>query len=196
MSLLQLPNNPTFSVSPLCESFTGGMGTQVQRSDAFIAALIVAMAKHDTSNDRCEGQYAIRMDPSVINDAGVSCGVGPASEDASRYHSRCYRGKVSSYLKREYAAAPESVTALVYSAAAWNTDPQVIEYGLAPCEGDYCIVGVRAEAGPDLGAFSAARLVANLAGGNNEAKLWTADEIRELAAKSVEFYSKWSTVCD
>ena len=196
MSLLQLPNNPILSVAPTCQSFTGGMGTQIENSDAFMSALTEAMAKYDTSNDRAEGQHFIHMDPSVISDAGISCGVGRASEDPSAYHLVNWRGKVGAYLKREHAAAPESVNVSVYSASAWANDPDVIKAGLPACEGDYCIVGVFANAAGTQDAYGSHRLVANLAGGNNEAKHWTADEIREKAATSMKYESEWSVVCD
>lgn len=196
MSLLQLPTNPTFSVSPTCQSFTGGMGTQIENRDAFMSALTEAMAEYDTSNDRAEGQHFIHMDPSVISDAGISCGVGRASQDPSAYHLVNWRGRVGAYLKREHAATPESVAVAVYSASAWANDPDVIKAELPACEGDYCIVGVFANAAGTPNAYGSHRLVANLAGGNEEAKHWTADEIREKAAASIEYESGWSVVCD
>ena len=195
MSLLKI-DNPTFSISPTCQAFTGGMGTQVQSKEAFVSALTKALAKHDTTDDRAKGQHFIHMDPSIIEDAGVSCGVGPASEDPSAYHLVNWRGRVNAYLKREHAAKPESVAVAVYSKDAWAVDPDVIEADLPACEGDYCIVAIFANAAGTPNAYGSHRLVANLAGGNNEAKNWTADEIRRLAEASVEYESNWSVVCD
>ena len=195
MSLLKV-NNQAFSISPTCQAFTGGMGTQIRNEEVFKAALAKALAEHDTAGDRAKGQHFVHLDPSIIEDAGVSCGVGPASADPSAYHLRNWRGKVGAYLKREHAAKPESVAVAVYSADAWAIDPDVIEAGLPACEGDYCIVAIFANAAGTPNAYGSHRLVANLAGGNNEAKDWTADEIRRLAEASVEYESNWSVVCD
>ena len=57
------------------------------------------------------------------------------------------------------------------------------------------LVAVLAFAGPKA-PLSPYRLVHNLAGGNNEAAQWTADEIRAKALESKVYYDEWCTVAD
>jgi len=59
----------------------------------------------------------------------------------------------------------------------------------------HVVVAVLAAAGPKP-PFSPFRLVANLAGGNNEAKKWTADEIRLTAVGVLAYDENWVVVAD
>ncbi len=40
------------------------------------------------------------------------------------------------------------------------------------------------------------RLISNLAGGNNEALEWTAEEIRKKAVESKKYHDEWCVVAD
>jgi len=129
----------------------------------------------------------------------VTSGVGPKSVKLSDHVMREWRGEIKPFLKREHAAPVESLLVIVYTVAAYLADPQVdaserteIEAGGA----SHVIVAVLANAGPKPPAYSPSRLVANLAGGNNDAAKWDADTIRAHAVAADAYASEWSVVAD
>jgi hypothetical protein len=145
----------------------------------------------------------------------VSAGVGPKSADVSRYVLRDWRGEVKPFLKREHASEVESLLVIVYTVDAYLADPQVdasersqIEAGKATTFNPrvakpsgfvpytHVIVAVLANAGPKPPAYSPSRLVANLAGGNNDAAKWDADTIRAHAVAAQDYAANWSVVAD
>jgi mitochondrial fission protein ELM1 len=108
-------------------------------------------------------------------------------------------GQECRYIKRTSLAAPvDNVAVVVYTFAAYIQDPdcsederkRVMDMGLT-----HVLVAVLASAGRPS-TLTAHRFVANLAGGNNEALAWTADEIRQKAKEIKDFTSKWSVVAD
>jgi len=57
------------------------------------------------------------------------------------------------------------------------------------------LVAVLAFAGPKA-PLTPHRLVKNLAGGNKEALLWSADEIRAKCAEAAGYWDEWCVVAD
>jgi len=57
------------------------------------------------------------------------------------------------------------------------------------------VVAVLASAGPRA-PLGVGRFVANLAGGNNEASVWSGDEIRAKAREIVAYDDAWCVVAD
>lgn len=193
---------PTFYTWPKLTAFdTPAIGSVVTHPRLFLKALSRAVAAFDFNAETNEhvdttGQGAIPVPTGV---AHVSAGVGPKSADVSRYVLREWRGEVKSFLKRDHVAPVESLTVIVYTVAAYLADPQVdqseredIQNGGAT----HVIVAVLANAGPKPPAYSPSRLVANLAGGNNDALAWDADTIREHAKAAAAYAAKWSVVAD
>jgi len=190
--------------SNICSAFepSGVIGSKVINHAEFSRVLQSAVAAHDFSTDRVPGQAFL-----VIPEAMpfVSCGVGKPSANPDHYVLREYRGRVSAFLKREFAAPVESCAAVVYTMAAYLSDPDITpeeaervnntgtqDLTIGPA---YVLVTVLASAGPksELGPY---RFTANLAGGNKEAQVWTADEIRAKAKAIMGYDNQWATVAD
>jgi len=171
------------------------VGTKVTDTTNFLLAAVAAIAKYDFEAQRVPGQGFI-MCPEAV--PFVSAGVGPRSSKASDFVCREHRGVVGAFLKREFAAQVEGCALIVYTLAAYLADPdvtpaeavRVVETGAT-----HVLVAVLAFAGPKA-PLSPYRLVGNLAGGNNEALAWTADEIRAKAKESMEYDSSWAIVAD
>lgn len=191
--------------SDICSAYTSypAVGSQITNWIEFRRVLEEAVAGHDFTKDRVPGQGFIAL-PEAI--PFVSSGVGRPSQDPSHYTLRLYRGKVSAFLLREYAAPVESCHVVVYTREAYLADPDVtIEEATrvssssihfrAPYLVTHVLVAVLAASGPSsqLGAH---RFTANLAGGNHEAQLWTADEIRAKARDIMAYDHEWDTVAD
>lgn len=174
-------------------------GSKVVDPDRFLEILSEAISATSFKDQRVPGQAYIPL-PAEAN-ATVSAGVGRHTNRAEDYVLREYRGKVTVFLKRELAEPVISVAAVVYTKAAYLSDPDVagnttevkriIESGAG-----YVLVAVLASADPVASPLTPSRLVHNLAGGNKEAAEWTADEIRAKAKESAEYYSEWSPVAD
>ena len=170
------------------------IGTKVIDPDRFLAILGGAIRGHDLSRDRVPGQHFIVLSEEAVNT--VSCGVGRRTANPDDYVVRAHRGRVDAYLRRDLAAPAESLAVVVYTHDAYNADPQVAAEGRQV--GDdvtHVIVAVRASAGPRP-PLSPYRFVSNLAGGNREATLWSADEIRAMAQEIVEYDQGWCVVAD
>jgi len=128
----------------------------------------------------------------------VSAGVGKRTHNPEDYVIRLHRDKVSLFLKRDFAADVDNVAVVVYTADAYLNDPdidddeakRVKESGFT-----HMIVAVLASAGPPS-PLTPNRFVHNLAGGNREALLWTADEIREKAKEIKDYSINWCIVAD
>lgn len=179
----------------------GVIGSKVLNQWEFFPALREAIDAHDFTSDRVPGQGFIPV-PNAI--PWVSCGVGKPVEDASAYTLRLYRGKVSAFLKRRHAAPVESLHCVVYTRQAYIDDPDITPQEMARVAAiellnkrpvTHVLVAVLASAGPQsqLGPY---RFTANLAGGNHEAQLWTADEIRAKARAIMQYDNNWQTVAD
>jgi hypothetical protein len=172
------------------------IGSKVIDPRGFMAALEAAVAAHNFAADRFPGQALISV-PAAI--PFVSSGVGRPKPDPSAYTLKLYRGTVSAYLKREHAAPVEGLACVVYTRDAYLNDPDVQteerERLTADSSVTHVLVAVLAEAGA-RSQLSPYRFAHNLAGGNREAQLWSADEIRAKARDIIEYAGQWATVAD
>jgi len=199
--------------SNICSAFGthSVIGSKVINHAEFNRMLLAAVAAHDFSADRIPGQAFILI-PEAI--PFVSAGAGRPTTDPSNYVLREYRGKVSAFLKREFAAPVEGCAAVVYTKKAYLDDPDITpeeaqridSFGyMNPlgfpdpaywvCTVTHVLVTVLAFAGPQS-QLSPHRFTANLAGGNHEAQVWTADEIRAKAKDIMGYDNSWTTVAD
>ncbi len=172
------------------------IGSKVVDAQGFMVALSNAMEAFDWTACRQPGQAYIALPKEAC--AFVSGGVGHRTQDPSDYVIRRNRGDVGLYLKRRHAAPVDSVAVVVYTLDAYLRDPdcsederrRVMDMGLT-----HVLVAVLASSGKPS-TLTAHRFVANLAGGNNEALAWTADEIRQKAKEIKDFTSEWGVVAD
>jgi hypothetical protein len=171
------------------------IGSRVSNLNRFYVLAEEAVANHDFTQDRIQGQAYIVCDMLAPY---VSCGVGLQSKNPDDYVLREHRGNVSAYLKREFAAKTTGVALVVYTRAAYLSDPDITPEEasrIIQLDASHIIVAVLASAGPPS-PLTPYRLVHNLAGGNKEAQVWTADEIRAKAKEALEYHNRWSTVSD
>lgn len=194
-----MPHHRTqFEVSNVCTAFgRETIGTKVLRFEPFFTLLGAALEQHDPSRDRVPGQHYIVLSSEATKH--VSAGVGRRSNNMNAYVLRAHRGRVSAYLKRFLAEPVESVAVIVYTREAYLADPDVVanptEAARIVSDVTHVIVAVLASAGPPS-PLTPFRFVANLAGGNNEALAWTADQIRAKAVEVVAYADDWDVVAD
>lgn len=176
------------------------VGSRVIQPQSFRDALKTAIEAHDTSRDRVPGQSLVTLPPSAY--PTVSAGVGRRENHGpADFVLRSHRGKVGAYLQRAYAAPVESLQAVVYSIEAYSRDPDTTPEEMEDLTGypaqtpTHILVAVLAHAGPPA-PLTPGRFVANLAGGNREAQVWTADEIRAKAVEIAAYSSSWCVVAD
>lgn len=174
------------------------VGTKVIDREAFLAAVSEAVEEHDFTAERIPGQGFLPM-PATSFEL-VSAGVGQRSKNPEDYVLRAHRGVVSAYLRREKAAEVESLACIVYTREAYLTDPEVKEdkeefERISSSEATHVLVAVLAAAGPKA-PLTPNRFLANLAGGNKEALVWTADEIRQKAKAISDYDKEWVVVAD
>jgi hypothetical protein len=175
------------------------IGSKVTNPARFMLALNEAVAAHNFNSNHVPGQALIQLPAGI---PFVSCGVGQPVHEPDAYVLKLYRGKVSAYLKREHAAQVESLACVVYTKDAYLRDPDVTMDEQARVQVEsvgwpvtHVLVAVLASAGAQS-QLSPYRFVHNLAGGNHEAKLWSADEIRTKAKEILEHAEQWETVAD
>lgn len=130
----------------------------------------------------------------------VTAGVGRRSKNPKDYVPREHRGEIGLYLRRDSVPradlVPDGVAAIVYTAAAYEADPQITEAekaALVSAGYTHALITVLAFKGPKPPA-SPERFVANLAGGNNAALAASADEIRAEARAVQEYFTTWCVV--
>lgn len=174
------------------------IGTKVLDVDAFMAALGQAVDEHDFEGDRVPGQGFITLPESVF--PLVSAGVGKRSVDPEDYVLRVHRGRVNTYLRRASAAEVESLACVVYTREAYLADPDVQEdteefERISNSHATHVLVAVLAAAGPRA-PLTPHRFLANLAGGNREAEVWSAEEIRTKAEEILAYDEEWVVVAD
>lgn len=175
------------------DSDTVGSRIQIGKKAHFLALAEMAIEKFDFAACRVPGQGFL-MVPDLI--PYVSAGVGKRSSDPNDYVTRVHRGRVDCYLKRKFAAPTEGVGLVVYTTEAYLNDPEVEESEadrVADCS--HVLVAILGFAGPKS-LLSLYRFVHNLAGGNKEAALWTADEIRQKACEIIAYDDEWCIVSD
>jgi hypothetical protein len=186
------------------------IGSQVRQDyvDNFITYVEDAIICHEQiipayRGDRVEGQYNLLLSGDVNKMVISGVGRAPKIQRPDQFVIRAHRGQVGCYLKRLYASKTEFVRVIVDTMAAYIKDPDVKD---DPDERDrmltaemrgytHVLVAVLAGSG-DSSPLPPYRLVHNLAGGNNEALLYTADEIRAKAKESLDYWNQWHTVAD
>lgn len=173
------------------------VGTKVLDREGFEAAAVAAIEAYDFAAQRVPGQGSVEC-PAAI--PFVSAGVGKRTKNPEDYVLKEYRGNVETFLRREHAAPVEGCALVVYTASAYLADPDVVNEPeeaarIVESGATHVLVAVLAFAGPKA-PLSPYRLVHNLAGGNNEALQWSADEIRAKALESKTYHDEWCTVAD
>jgi hypothetical protein len=188
--------NVKLSISDICSALKPvTIGTKVTAPDYFMDVAVMMVSAHDFTKDRVPGQGFIQC-PSAV--PFVSAGVGKKSPDPARYVCREHRGVVSAYLKREYAEPCSGVALVAYTRDAYFRDPDVTPAEAARIDSEsptHVLVAVLGFAGPES-PLPPYRLVWNLAGGNLEAALWSAEEIHAKAKAAIAYDNEWSTVAD
>ena len=174
------------------------IGTKVTNPNTFRAHLADAIGSTDFAAQRVPGQAFLNLPEAAYST--VSAGVGKRTLNPEDFVLREYRGKVGTFLKREHAAPVEGLACVVYTVAAYLSDPDV-----ASDEGEaervkglnatHVLVAPLAFSGPKA-PYPLGVLVHNLAGGNKEALLWSADEIREKATETNAYWGEWCVVAD
>jgi len=177
------------------------VGTKVLDPTRLTDLICDAIVTYDFASQRIPGQGFLML-PDAAREM-VSAGVGPRSNRADDYVTRFWRDHVGCYLRRKFAAAVDGVAAIIYTKDAYIADPDVqadaAEMLRITTPGPGCpthvLVAVLAFAGPKP-PLSPGRFVANLAGGNREAQVWSGDEIRAKAKDIIDYNSAWSVVAD
>jgi len=174
------------------------IGTKIVNPSGFRAHLADAIGSTDFAAQRVPGQAFLTLPEAAYKT--VSAGVGRRTLNPSDYVCREYRGRVGAFLKREHAAPVEGLAAVVYTVEAYLADPDVAgdESEVARVResgATHVLVAPLAFAGPKA-PYPAWTLLHNLAGGNKEALVWSADEIRAKAKETEEYWSEWAVVAD
>lgn len=193
--------------SNICSALdaTGVIGSKVINQAAFLKVLKRAVADHDFTKDRIPGQAYLPIPDAV---PFVSSGVGRRTQRPEDYVLRVHREWVGVYLRREFAAPVTTCAAVVYTMDAYLADPDItpdeakrITASALMSNEDvssnacYVLVALLAGSG-ESSKLSPHRFTANLAGGNKEALVWTADEIRAKAREILDYANDWVTVAD
>jgi len=192
------PEEVFFCTSDICTALRkeNVIGSKVLDWPKFYAGLVQAIADHDPSKDRVTGQHFIIL-PKALHKT-VSAGDGPKSDDPKDYVIRKHREGPKMFLKREKAGKVQFLAVVVYTIGAYLSDPDITKEERDKLAGTvitHVVVAVIASSGPEA-PLTPFRFVHNLAGGNKEALVWTADEIREKAHAIRDYWTKWSVVAD
>lgn len=169
-----------FGISDTIGAFNEkSIGTKVTNREAFMNALAdatkkheaaqAAMAKDDPKRDKEPGQMFVMLPADVLQ--YVISGVGRRTLNSDDFCSREYRGVVEQFLKREKAEPATGCAVVVYTRAAYESDPEVDKKRfLLACADEtitHVVVAVLAFAGPKP-PVGLVRFVSNFAGANNE----------------------------
>lgn len=173
------------------------VGTKVKNIVEFSAILAAVIKKTDFQNQSFPGQAYISCPELVPH---LYSGVGRRSLNPKDYVARLYRGRVELFLKRECAANTDGAAVIVYTREAYLNDPDVQNDSvetkrIQDSDFTHILVAVLAFAGPKAPLLPY-RLIHNLAGGNNEALNWSADQIRIKAKESLDYDSELCVVAD
>ena len=190
--------NMKIGISSIVSAFQseGVIGSKVTHSEDFLAVLNQAVSDHDFAGERVPGQGFVHLGERV--NSFVSAGVGRRVDDPSAYVVNTHRGRCTAYLKRGQAEPTSGCACVVYTIDAYRADPEVSAdegYLLYRDGVTHVLVAVLAFAGPQS-PLSPIRFTSNLAGGNKEALVWTADEIRAKAKEIYDYDSEWCAVAD
>jgi hypothetical protein len=140
------------------------------------------------------GQAYIEMSDKC-NDL-VSSGVGKRTMNPDDYVVRVHREKVGLFLNRKFASKVDEVAIVVYTKEAYLNDPDISEQEMERIKPyTHILVAVLASCGIHS-PLTPGRFTRNLAGGNREALLWSADEIRQKAKVIAEYSNDWCVIAD
>lgn len=183
--------------SNICSAFEERtIGTKVTRAQDFLAEVERVVATHDFTTDRVPGQALLQVPGAV---PFVSAGVGQRTSNPSDYVLREHRGRVGAYLKRSLASSVRSCAVVLYTRRAYFQDPDIDPAEAARIDAadpTHVLVAVLASTGDSTSPLPPYRFVWNLAGGNREAALWSADEIRAKAKEIITYDQGWAGVAD
>jgi len=176
------------------------IGTKVTAPESFTRALHDAVGKHPWETS-LNGQALLSL--SGANEF-VSGGVGVRVNDESRYVARTHRGRVELFLRREYAAPVQSVSAVIYTVEAYLRDPEIgadeserIQRTIRTCDTTHVLVAVLAATTAAQPPMSPYRFLANMAGGNTDnPAMWGEARLLEMARNVVEYDNTWCVVAD
>jgi len=172
------------------------IGSKVISKKRFMTDLQEEIAKIDFQSCRVPGQAYVQLPERFCS--FVSAGIGRRTSNPDDYVVRLYRDKIGLYLKRQFASEVDKVAIVIYTTEAYLNDPDVTETEAQWVKDrgyTHMLVAILASAGPPS-PLTPYRFVHNLAGGNNEAKEWTADEIRAKAREIIEYSNEWCVVAD
>ena len=183
------------------------IGTRVLKEHAqdFMMALALQVKTHSQdvyngfSRDRVPGQMYLPMPNEML--PMVSSGVGRRTQVETDYVARFYRGKVNLYLSRDHAPdKTEHLACVVYTRDAYLRDPDVFIDGyeqdrIRATYATHVIVAILGSIGR-LAPYPPGTFIHNLAGGNREALLWDAGEIRARARDIEKYWNEYATVAD
>ena len=178
---------------------TSVIGSKVGNSPAFREVLTEAIASHDSSKDRAEGQHFIVLSPEAIEASDITCGVGRKTSNIEDYVMREWRGNVQTFLKRENAMAVAFCAVIVYTKSAYLADPHMSDEVRAEVEASdstHYLVALLANGDGVPNARSPYRLVDSLAGGNNEFADISIEDVKAMAVESKAYADSWSVVAD
>jgi len=192
------------------------IGTKVDRALVFLRLLFPAIERFDFAAQRIPGQGVIVL-PQEATRCVIS-GVGYHTGNPDHYViRRHWSGKVHMYLKRNLAAPCAAVAAVVDTRAAYLADPDVAcEAGanerkrIEESDATHVLLAVLTAPLDREGGFAKkydptkpppltpSTFVRNLAGHNNLAADWTADEIRAKAREIEDYHGErgYCTVAD
>ena len=180
------------------------IGTKVINNDTvynctqgFSSIIGPKILAHNFSTDRIPGQAVIHVPEAAPY---ISGGMGRNRDNPNDYVLRSHRGKVSAYLKREFAEPVLDCRIIVYTLEAYLNDPDIDEDPkeaglLRIAQPTHVLVAILADSGVPS-TLSPYRFVKNLAGGNHEALDWSADEIRAKAREIAAGVDGWNIVAD
>ncbi len=185
----------TIATASICSARSSeAIGSRVLHDKEFTKAAVAAIEAFDFASARVPGQGFIPCPGAVPS---VSAGVGRRSKDPSDYVLREHRGVVSAFLLRAFAAPATGCALVVYTKEAYLRDPDVTPEEASRVEhATHVLVAVLAFAGPKDPPLTPYRFVHNLAGGNREAMVWTADEIRAKVRACIDYDNEWVAVAD
>lgn len=172
------------------------IGTKVIDADEFDTFLFAAVEATDFGAQRVPGQAVITLPPGAYR--SVIAGAGKRTLNPDDYLARVHRGEVGLYLKREHAAKVEGLAVVVYTRDAYMADPDVAGHAdevERVGNATHVLVAVLAFAGP-RSPLPKGTFIHNLAGGNKEAALYSADEIRSMAKAIDDYWGQWCIVAD
>ena len=188
-----------FEISNICTWTKDGVGTKVLEPQRIIDFLADSVDEDAVKFD--EHGHAFVPCPQLAgpSEGVVSCGVGQHTNIVLDYVLREYRGQVSAYLQRQYAATATNVAVILYTRNGYLSDPDVDATEAARIKGIedcyYVVVCVLASAGPKA-PVAPRRFCANLAGGNPEWAAFDKATLVKMAAETTTYHDTWCTVAD